>query len=90
MLWLSVITVSSKYGFLEYNFTKLTCLPLRKHGQILQIHVVRYFEKHENQILTHIAKKILKTVLFHVYTFLLLGPALFGRILDNPCEPSAS
>lgn len=35
VLWLSVIIFNSKYGFLEYNFAKLACLPLRKHCQIL-------------------------------------------------------
>lgn len=77
-----------------YN-TILLSLHVYPSENIAKSTVVRNFEKYENQILTYTSKQILKTVLFHAYTFLQklftpFSPASFTRILDNPCEPSAS
>lgn len=77
-----------------YN-TILLSLHVYPSENIAKSTVVRDFEKYENQILTYTSKQILKSVLFHAYTFLQklftpFSPALFTRILDNPCEPSAS
>lgn len=55
---------------MDFQNTILLSLHVYPSENIAKSSVIRNFEKPENQILTHRSKKILKTVLFHVYTSL--------------------
>lgn len=55
---------------MDFQNTILLSLHVYPSENTAKSSVVQNFEKHENQILTYISKKILKTVLFYAYTFL--------------------